>query len=318
MPVLVTGATGFVGQHLVAAFTARGADVTALARRPATFGASDARVIVGDMLLPSVVDQALEASRPALVVHLAGVTAPTTLPIEEGTDGLDGFGANLALTSRLLHRLVDLSPDSRLLLVSSSAVYADQGPAPIDEHGAIRPRSAYGVSKATQELVAFRFQAQYGQPGTVVRPFNMVGPGQPDHLLISSLARQAVEAERRGGGVIRAGNLLPRRDYVDVRDVASALCMIAESRVCPDVLNVASGISRSVQECVDLIVGMTRVHVDLESDNRRMRKADLLEQVGSSSLLKQCTGWSPTMSIAQSCSDLLAYWRRKLGLTEDV
>jgi GDP-4-dehydro-6-deoxy-D-mannose reductase len=103
-----------------------------------------------------------------------------------------------------------------------------------------------------------------------------------------------------------------------VRDLASALCMIVDSDVRPDVVNVASGTSTSVQECIDLVVRAARVPLEIEADSSRLRHADLPDQVGSSSLLRETTGWAPTISITESCADLLAYWRQTLGLTEEA
>ena len=151
-----------------------------------------------------------------------------------------------------------------------------------------------------------------GADVVLVRPFNLIGPRQPEVLVTSSIARQIAQAERAGGGVVRVGNTTSKRDYVDVRDAVRAYVTVAEDRSLRGVYNVCSGRSISIRQCLDFLLSQSRVTVTIEHDPGRARAHDIEEQVGSPVRLAAATGWSPRIPIEESLVALLEECRSRV------
>jgi GDP-4-dehydro-6-deoxy-D-mannose reductase len=309
MRALITGIAGFVGGHLSAHLSASGATVLGVDRaapkRNATNEAVSPRVWVGDLLDESFVQEALRESNPSHVFHLAGILS-----------GAPGGGAaqymvNVLGTVSLLNSLKALNLRPWVLIASSSAVYGVPQHLPIDESLDLRPITDYAASKAAQEMVAIQSHLGDGLPVVRTRTFNMIGAGQAMSLLTSNLARQVAEAEKGGPRVLRIGNLTPRRDYTDIRDVVRAYALLAGNHA-GEVFNVCSGVSHSVQEAVDLFVKMSRVSLTVEVDSSRIRQHEIDEQVGDARRLREATGWQPTIPFTESLRELLEYYRQEL------
>ena len=299
--VLVTGARGFVGRHVVRALADRGARVTGTSRHGPDSGHGTAVPTVrGDLADPDFVRALVDDVRPDIVIHLAAATRP------DGTDdGFGGFGDTLRSTSHLVSALSARSPGSRLIVLSSSAVYGRPVSLPVDERAAVRPVNPYGVSKAAQELVALRARWAGELEVGVLRAFNLVGPGLPRHLLLGDVARQLAQVTAGHGAVVEVGNLEPRRDYVDVRDAVDALIAVAGSAEPPTLANIASGRSWSVSEVVHRLVDLSGRRVEVRQAPGRQRAVDIPEQTGDAGLLRAATGWAPRFDLDRSLRDML-------------
>ncbi len=297
--VLVTGAGGFIGRHTVAALSGTGATVLRSSRhesRPSPLS------YPADLLDDAAVARLVDRCQPHHVVHLAGSLGR----------GGQSFGelllANAAGTEILLAALAARCPGvTSVVVVSSSAVYAaETGPLP--ESSRIGPSTGYGVSKAAQELVAATWRARSAIRVLVVRPFNVVGPGQSAALALSDFARQIATAERGGPAEVRVGRLDARRDYVDVRDVAQALTLLADGQPGHDEYNVASGADRSVRDGLGVLLGLADRPIEVRADPDRVR-AEVQVQIGDSTRLRSETGWRPEVGFERSMADLLQHWR---------
>jgi GDP-4-dehydro-6-deoxy-D-mannose reductase len=303
--VLVTGATGFVGGHVVDLLCRAGAVVTAVSRAGGSnSGVAATQVssfVAGDVSDGRFVHEVVHSSAPEVVVHLAASMTPGS----DMGDGFGGFGPTVRSTAWFVDALATLRPTARLVVLSSSAVYGDSGPAPVSETAPVRPLTDYGVSKAAQELVALRARWAGELDVVVLRAFNAIGPGLPRDRVLGEVARQLVEA-RASPAAIAIGNLHPRRDFIDVRDVAAALAAVAASERVPPVLNVASGSSHSVEDVVERLIRLSgrSAHIVEATDRRRDR--EISDQVGDASLLAEVTGWSPQHGLDASLADLLA------------
>lgn len=294
--VVVTGASGFVGTHLRNDLLASRVEVWNIDRT--------------QLRSAETLTEVLRAVRPTHIFHLAGV-----LPAAEGDAALQ-YDAHVLGTVRLLDAVLAAKLDPCLLIASSSAVYGRTKPDenPLSEDSPLQPLTHYAASKIAQETVALHYHFAYGLRTVRVRAFNLVGPGQSQTLLASSVARQIAMAEREGSSVtVRVGNLFPRRDYVDVRDAVRAYAWLAARAEGGSVYNICSGRSVSVQECLGRFERVAGVPLRVEIDTNRLRAVEISDQVGSADRLRRLTGWQPGIAFDVSLRDVLAYWRERLS-----
>lgn len=298
MRALVTGACGFVGRHLIARLRSLRAEVIGIdiASRSLPGGTT---LVTGDVAETALVSAVVAAARPTHVFHLAGVLAAP------GADPWRIFEGNVRGTVGLLEALKD-SP-CRVLVASSGAVYGRQPDGPIAEGAPLRPITAYGASKAGQEMVAMHYAQMYRMPIVTARTFNLIGPGQPAVLMASSVARQIAEIELGVRARVLVGDLDPCRDYVDVRDAVRAYVSLIDVEA--GVYNVCSGQPTSCRSLVDRLSEASTAPIEVEVDASRVRPSEVRDQVGDPARLRRATGWTPEFSIRDSLRDLLEWWR---------
>jgi GDP-4-dehydro-6-deoxy-D-mannose reductase len=305
--ILVTGAAGFAGGHLLDLLIASGASVIGW-HRPGGSPPRDspgARWEAVDLLDPSQVQAAIERTRPSAVYHCAGAahvgrawheTEPT-------------FATNVRGTHHLLQALERAGSAARVLVPSSALVYAPADEALTEDHPLL-PSSPYGLSKLAQEMLGIR--ANGALPVTIARPFNHVGPRQDSHFVASSFARRIADIELgRWAPEISVGNLDARRDLTDVRDTVRAYRMILERGQPGRPYNVCSGRAISIRELLDRLIARARVRVEVKVDPARYRPNDTPLLLGDPSRLRDELGWTPEIPIERTLDDLLEYWRSK-------
>ncbi len=319
MRILITGVSGFVGRHLTNYVLASHPEVEVFGLRrwrsemPATLEQSPAVSIVdGDLLdAPSLV-RALQASRPAVIFHLAAsssVAGSWDTPAEM-------LQVNVLGTLHLLEAVRQLGSDLRVVLACSAEAYGvvAEGELPIRECQPFRPVSPYAVSKAAVDLLGDQYHRAFGLRTFRLRFFNHCGPGQSSRFVVSSLARQIAEAEAgRRAPEIRVGNLDVRRDFVDVRDAARAYWVAAERGEPGEAYNVASGKARPIREVLEGLLRLARLRVAVVSDPERLRPAELQVLQGDAGRFRETTGWRPDLPFERTLADTLAYWRDTLG-----
>jgi len=304
--VLVTGASGFAGSHLVEYLGSRPNLVCWTRGSPPSDIASLATWTRIDLLDRARVRAAIADLRPALVYHCAGVPHVA----ESWQDTAHSLAGNVLTTEHLLDALRRASVRSRILVTGSAAVYAPSTD-PIPETHAIAPTSPYAVSKLAQEQLALRAAREDGIEIVVTRSFNHTGPRQTPAFVAPSIARQIALIENgRREPVIKVGNLDALRDLSDVRDIVRAYQLLMENGRPGLVYNVASGIGRSIRSVLNALVARSRVPVTIEAEPARMRANDLSALVGDASRLTRETGWRPEVTFDQMLDDLMEYWRR--------
>jgi GDP-4-dehydro-6-deoxy-D-mannose reductase len=292
-PILVTGARGFAGSHLVEELTGAGAEVIAWDR------------VDVDLLDPAALRPALEKVRPSAICHCAG--APHVA--QSWGDTAAVFETNVMATSHLLDAVRDLLPGCRVLNIGSSTVYRE-APDPLTEQHAIGPASPYAVSKLAQEMLALRLHRDEGLDVVQTRSFNHTGPRQQPAFAAPSFARQLAMIEAGlDEPVMRVGNLSARRDLSDVRDVARAYRLILERGRSGATYNVCSGSAHAIQDIVDGLCARASVTVRIDVDPALYRPNDTPLVVGSHAALTADTGWEPAVSFDRMLDDLLDYWR---------
>jgi GDP-4-dehydro-6-deoxy-D-mannose reductase len=304
---LITGIHGFSGRHLARHLSQHGYTVYGVDLVSDT-SLSGVKVFRGDIRNPGFVRQVVRETRPSYVFHLAALIAPSA-----SLDAL--YDVNVRGTEVLLEALQETGLDSTILITGSSAVYGpvEQANLPIHETQPFRPLNSYAVSKIVQEMVAYTYHARYNMRVVRTRAFNLVGPGQSPSLACSAFARQIAHIE--GGQsepVVCVGNLTPRRDFVDVRDGVCAYRLVAEQGFPGQVYNVCSGQAISIRTCLDELLNLAQVPVEVTQDPDRMRASDVPVSVGDGSLLQIQTGWHAAIPLKRSLVDLLDDWRQRV------
>jgi GDP-4-dehydro-6-deoxy-D-mannose reductase len=294
--VLVTGAGGFVGGHLLPRLAADGWDAVGV----------DQEVDVSDA---AAVSTALERVAPDAVVHLAAVSSVAASRRETART----YRVNFLGARNLLAAVAARAPRARVLLVGSGEVYgtARPGSAPFGEGASLRPGSPYARSKACADLLGAVWAGARGLDVVRVRPFNHSGAGQSDAFVASSFARQIAEIEAgRRQPPLRVGNLASVRDFLDVRDVVDAYARLLAHAVPADAYNVASGRGRSIRELLDALLARAGIAPEVEVDPARLRPTD--HSVGDASRLRERTAWVPRVSFDEALGALLDHWRERV------
>lgn len=308
--VLVTGAAGFVGSHLIELLEQDDDWIMGWFRPGAEPSVLGTRVgwLAVEMQDRQAVRSAIEQTRPDAVYHLAGV--PHVGDSWKHTH--DTFAGNVLATHYLFDALRVSGLRPRVLVTSSATVYAASDRA-LKETDSVRPNSPYGTSKLAQEMVTLRSWEDDGIPGVIARSFNHVGPRQSPSFVAPSLAKQIAEIEAgRREPRLRMGNLEPQRDLMDVRDTVRAYRAMMRSAKPGMSYNVCSGRPTTIRSLVDLFVHQARVTVEVVQDPALFRPNDTPVVLGDPSRIGADTGWSAQTPLEKTVEDLLAYWR---GLT---
>jgi GDP-4-dehydro-6-deoxy-D-mannose reductase len=305
-PILITGAAGFAGSHLLELLSGS-RDVVGWSRSaPPPAIAEAARWQSVDLLDRDGVRAAVRDLRPRVVYHCAGLPYVA----ESWSDSASSLETNAIGTHHLLDALRRAECQCRVLVVGSATVYA-RSDAPLTEDSALAPASPYGRSKLAQELVGLRACVEDGIEVIVTRTFNHTGPRQRPAFVAPSIARQIALIERGAAEpLIKVGNLDAQRDLTDVRDVVRAYAALMTDGTAGRVYNVASGVAHSIRSLLDALVTRARKVVRVEIDPARLRAHDASIVIGDTTRLRSTTGWEPAISFDRMLDDLLEYWRR--------
>lgn len=289
--ILLTGASGFVGQHMARLLLRRGFDVTALQR--GSLGITLPRGVKS--VYADLTDPASLAGLPKRwhgVIHLAGASIPasfrTMAPVVQ----------NVAMSLNLLEHL----EEARVLLTSSCHVYAPSDRLRL-EGDALLPQGRYGLSKHLVEQMVPHFAHRLDI--RIARPFNHLGPRQRPELVIPSLLRR-LSASREDGSPVLMRGWNSVRDFIDVRDVAEAYLAILELGPLEQAtFNVCTGQARSIGDLVATVLGILDSRREVVFEGKPNSSDDIPYLVGSPERLKAVSGWDMGWSLEQSLRAML-------------
>ncbi len=319
MRILVTGAGGFVGQHLIHHLRKTYPEATLFGtlyrsdEERSLLARAGVRYVQVDLLDATRTREVLDETQPDRLFHLAGQASPGK-----------SFGAawatlevNIRAQLNLLEGCIALGLRPRFLLTSSAEVYAVTPPEvmPLTEDAPLCPRNPYGLSKLTQDMMGLQYALSHQFHTIRARPFNHIGPGQREGFVAPDFALQVarIEADLQQP-VLNVGNLSAERDFTDVRDVVRAYTLLMEKGEPGQPYNVSSNTAHSIQHLLDTLLSLTDVPIKVEFDPAKLRPVDVPRIVGDSRKLRDLTGWQPEVPFEQTLADVLAECRRRVRM----
>jgi GDP-4-dehydro-6-deoxy-D-mannose reductase len=299
----VTGASGFIGSHLVEHLLTRGDTVVAFQRKT-MLPRERLRVVEGDVLDAELLARAIRENAPQEIYHLAAQSLPNASWEQPGlTHRVNVEGALNVLEAV---RVANISP--AILVTSSSSVYA-QNPdgTPIKEDDRCHPANPYAVSKLAADHLSRLYAERYKLRVVVARPFFLIGPRKAGDVC-SDWARDIVAIERAGTGNVAVGNLDIERDFLHVVDGVEALVTIAAKGKAGDAYNVCSGRGWNLRDVLGVLTRAARAGVSIRSDPSRVRPIDERVKIGDASKLG-ALGWRERRTVDAALEEILHYWR---------
>jgi GDP-4-dehydro-6-deoxy-D-mannose reductase len=296
---LVTGGNGFVGRHLVAELHARGHETVVAGA--GELGPGDVAFELTDL---ATVRAAVERARPEIVFHLAAHASVA----DASRAPLDTYAVNIGGTANIVEAIRTSDSPARLLFVSSAEVYGVRAPGdmPLRETTRPAPATIYAASKLAAEAIVLASAQTYGLRTVVVRPFNLIGPGQSEGFAVAAFAHRLARIAAGGPPLFPVGNLTAQRDFLDVRDAARAFADLAERGIDGEIYNVCSGVPKGVAEVLRQLVFAARIGVEMREDPALMRPIDVPIAYGDNAKLRAATGWEPKLPLGRTLQDTYA------------
>lgn len=320
MKVLVTGAGGMVGSHMVELLYNRGDDVIGVWHKnkknveqitlPIRFVQCDLRYGYG-------IEELIMDNLPDQIYHLAAQSYPTVSwlsPAETIDVNINGQVAVFEAIKKA-RKYRDASYDPMVVVACSSAEYGqalnELDDPFVTETAELKPLHPYGVSKVGQDLLAFQYFMNDHIRCIRARIFNSTGTRKVNDVT-SDFTKRAVEAEKTGVYELRCGNLETRRAIMDQRDLVHALMLLAEKGKAGDVYNVSSEHIYQMEDIVEMIERQIGHELERKVDPALIRPTDERIIVGNVDKLKAATGWKQEIPMERTIADMLNYWREVL------
>jgi len=301
-PILVTGAAGFAGYHLMKELGMGEGDFAADVNTDFEAPEGVTRI---SWRLPSTPPAELKFVR--YIIHLAAMSSVS----ESLKEVHRVYKINLMGTLSVLEYMISECPKAKMLFVSSSEVYKSTDDL-ISENCGIGPRNPYGTTKAAAEIAAFQFARNYDLDIVIARSFPHYGPGQSMDFALPSFCRRILDTRRSGNNVIRVGNLSPVRDYLYVTDVVRAYRCILSRGMSGSVYNVCTGAGISIADMVSMLIDISGMDIKLKTDPDLFRPSDVEFQVGDPSRLQSLAGWKPEVDRIEGLRKLFSWWEARL------
>lgn len=306
--VLITGVSGFIGRFLSEYLLNQDKTylVYGISRNSYDHGI-DVQHSSVDITRKADVDACLREIKPDWIIHLAACN-------RGGVDEM--YSTNVIGTMNILNSVNEYCESStKVLVIGSAAEYGDinSDAVILNEDATLNPVSLYGHSKVFQTLMCKEYVKNHSSRIIIARPTNIIGVGQKPDFVCSAFAKQIAEIEKyQDTKEIQVGNLEPKRDFIDVRDVVRALYGMICSKHSGRLFNVCYGKETSIKEVLTYLISLTDIDVRVTIDWNRVRKNDAIFQKYSYEKLNSAIGWSPAIDIKSSLLDLLNYWRSKI------
>lgn len=316
MEILITGITGMIGKHLANILLENGCEVAGISRATSASRyvreAPPYKHYTGDILDTGFLARVWQDFQPDVVYHLAAQAYNgASWEAEETT-----YALNVTGTRNVLQACREHSPEARVIPGCSSAEYGfvPEHMIPIKEDTTpLQPITPYGVSKAATEMMARQFHLNYEMDVVLPRLFIHVGPDHPPATALQAFAMQLAKIKLgQQEPVMRVGNLSASRDFVDVRDGARALWLLAQTGVSGEVYNLCSGQEWSIQQCLDMLIEISGVDVHIQQDPALFRPSDEKVLLGDPSKLR-ALGWEPRIPFKKTLQDIFDNWMGRLS-----
>ena len=317
--ILITGADGFIGSHLIENLLKSGYQVKAFVYYNSfnSWGWIDTfpkhikdeiEIFTGDIRDPNGVKTAMENCD--IVFHLAAL-----IGIPFSYHSPDSYvDTNIKGTLNILQAARQLKTE-RVLVTSTSEVYGTAQYVPIDENHPYQGQSPYSASKIGADRIAESFYCSFNLPITIVRPFNTYGPRQSARAVIPTIIIQLNNNFKK----IKLGNLSPTRDFVYVKDVINGFIEIAKSnKTIGEEINIATQSEISIEDLAKEIIRLINPKAEIVCDKERVRpeKSEVERLWGSNEKIKKLTNWEPKYSLSKGLKETIKWFSKKENITQ--
>lgn len=304
--VLITGITGFTGSHLAKFLLDHGEEVYGLDIPGGEPADKDYLKEISDIHYADIreqiaVSKIIHTIKPDYIFHLAGLIACEDLKTL--------LEVNVLGTKNVLEAIS--SYNVKILIPGSAAEYGTvpKNKLPITENTPLHPIDTYGISKVAQTQLGYQFYKKHGYEIFIARPFNIIGPGEPQSLVCSTIAKQIANIQKKHlEPILYVGNIETERDFIDVRDVVKAYWAIVNNGIPGEIYNVCSGKAFSIKKIISLFLEISGVNFDVKQDPKRIKVTDIPTHMGENKKIRKQTGWHPEISLEETLKDLLEYY----------
>lgn len=290
--ILVTGSDGFLGSNLVKYLGDKNYNLIGLSKKRSN---SQIPKLFGDIVTISNVKNI------STIVHLAAMTDidycqkhPT-----------ECFQTNVMGLQNMLE--IARKNDSKFIFVSSSQIYGNPSTLPVNENMDFNPLSIYATSKICGEYICESYSKTYGLDVIIVRAFSVYGPGSPTYSAVAKIITQIIKNK-----AIKLGNLKPRRDFLYVSDMVSALELLMKSNLRGfSKFNIGSGTSISIYNLCKKLIKISDTKTKIESNRNLFRKGEIQNLVCDSSKIRKL-GWKPQISLDVGLTQTFTWFKEEL------
>ena len=322
MKVLVTGAGGMVGSHMVEVLYNKGDDVLGTYYKPTTNIKeinANIKMVECDVRYPQNIEKIICEFQPQQIYHLAAQSYPTVSwdrPYETIETNINGTIAIFEAIKKL-RRVYIQNYDPIVVVACSSAEYGEtlnqlkEGDVYVKESALLQPLHPYGVRKVGQDCITFQYYINDNIRCIRARIFNSTGTRKVNDVT-SDFTKRAVEAEISGNFNLRVGNLDTKRAIMDQRDLIKALILLADKGSAGDVYNSSSEYVYQIRDIISMIERQIGHTFKIQVDPVLLRPTDEKIIVGDVTKLKKDTGWVQEIPLGKTIEDLLEYWRQIL------
>jgi NAD dependent epimerase/dehydratase len=317
--VLVTGADGFIGSHLVESLLLEGCKIKAFVYYNSfnSWGWLDTlsdvqlqqiEIFAGDIRDPNGVRTAMKDVD--IVFHLAALIA---IPFSYHSP--DSYiDTNIKGTLNIIQAAKDFNTE-RVLVTSTSEVYGTAHYVPIDEKHPKQPQSPYSASKIGADSIAESFYKSFNLPLTIVRPFNTFGPRQSARAVIPTIITQLLNGKKE----IKLGDTIPTRDLLFVKDTVKGFVEIAKSNsLIGHDCNIATQSEISIGDLAETLIQIINPDAKIITDQKRMRpeKSEVFRLFGSKQKIQEHTTWTPSYTLAEGLSETIKWFSDPANLSK--
>jgi GDP-mannose 4,6-dehydratase len=313
MNILVTGAGGMMGSHILDFLVEKGHNVLGIDFVPTTDIKQlnpKATYVECDIRDRNKLTNLLNWFKPNIIFHFAAQSYPTvSWQRPEYT-----IETNVLGTINLFEAVKELNLDTIILNAGSSAEYGyvEEKDVPVKENRELKPLHPYGVSKVAQELLAYQYYKNFGIKSITIRIFNTTGPKKINDVC-SDFTKQIVLMEKGfQEPILFVGNVNTKRAITDVRDLIEAFWLAVHKCDFGESYNVSGEKLYLIKDIIEILRELTPIHFDIQVDQKLIRPTDEPVIYGDSTKFKEKTGWAQKIDIKTTLKDMLDYWRKNL------
>lgn len=293
MKLLITGASGFTGQHACQHFSEAGYDVTAVTRESPVFS-KNIQIAYCDLTDQHSVQELVKKTKPQYLLHLAGQNHVG----DSWNNPVSSLKTNVMSTGYLIEAIRNECSSCKIVVVGS-ALQFDLGNIATLTH-------PYSLSKTLQVLIAQSWSRLFGMNILIAKPSNIIGPGCSNGVC-SIFARKIVNMEKnkQREKVLEVNNLQVQRDFVDVRDVVNGYDILFQKGTAGEIYEISSGQVHSLEEVIQVMRTFTKVEFTVNTKN----KQPIEEPIQIMSEKMRALGWNPITPFSSSIKDILEFYR---------